>query len=617
MSLDLSALTPEQKDELRQRLEQRKQYEAASEEERKRIQERAALESDFSAFVKAAWHVVQPGVTLDWSWHYDLIGEYLTLVYERKIRRLIINISPRTLKSILVSVMFPVWVWTKRPGHGFACASYAANLSTEHSVMRRSLIESDWFKQRWGDRIWLAKDQNEKTKFKNNHQAQMIATSVGGTATGLGGNTLILDDGMNPKQAASDADTLTAHKWFDETWRSRLNNPAEDSLIVMEQRTSERDITGHCIEADEVLKKEGKSAEWTHLAIPLECDEESGPETWVYPISGKVKERFVGDVLQPNRFPPSVVTAWKVRRLVWSTQYQQRPSPLEGNMIKRSEVQYYGGRDPLTGELDVILPTKFDLIVTSADCAFKDEKHSDYVCIGTVGVVGPRRYVLEVVNKHLDEPATETEILRQRNKWGSSVVLVEDKANGPAVIKKLKRKISGVIAIEPEGGKMSRMFASCGEWQSGDWYLDRNAAWCEPFVEQVTKFPGAKNDDMADFMTQTCIYLQKQTYVYGLTEYLKSKDADMKRKQREGKDKVANEPLVHQTVLDQIAKVDHVDGIAKIDTDDSTERCPQCQSTLVQNRGGGKRCGQCGAQWNMPALVTKPNNFGNMGIFRK
>lgn len=609
--LDLSALSQDEKAELRYRLEQRQQYQAASAEERKRIQECSRLQADFSAFAREAWPTLEPGVQLDWSWHYDLIAEYLTMVYEGSIRRLIVNISPRTAKSLLVCVIFPAWVWTKRPTHNFACASYSAGLSTEHSVKRRTLIESPWYQSRWGDKVQLARDQNEKTKFKNTFQAQMIATSVGGTATGLGGNTLILDDGMNPKQVGSEADTKTAHDWFDNTWRTRLNNLAEDSLIVIEQRTGERDITGHCLEADAQLEREGRQREWTHLAIPLEQEDVAADIR--FPISGRIVHREPGDVLQPKRFPPSVVNALKQRRLVYATQYQQHPSPLEGNMIKRSDIRYYGGLNPDTGEADEALPIKFDLILTSADCSFKDLSTSDYVAVGTFGVKGSRRYVLEVVNKHLDETATETEILRQRTFWGSTVVLVEDKANGPAVIKKLKRNIQGIIAIEPEGGKISRMFAACGEWQSNDWYVSRTAAWTEPFIEQITVFPSGKHDDMADMMTQTAIYLQKQSYQYGFTEYLKQQDAEMK-KQSEKITKAPTPPQV--ATADEAVKMDRTE-VAKPEIDDKTLRCPDdsCRSTLIQRVAGGHRCGQCGLQFGQPQL-NRPT-MTNFGTFRK
>jgi hypothetical protein len=364
--IDTSLLTDSELNELLVLQDSIDAEEAMSESERVRNNERLALRADFTAFVKAAWPILEPGNSLSWSWHYNLIAEYLTLAAEKKCRRLIINIPPRTLKSILITVMFPVWVWTRSPQSSFACASYADKLSTEHSVKRRRLIESDWFRGLWGDRIWLQKDQNEKTKFQNNYQAQMIATSVGGTATGLGGNFLIVDDGLKPDEVVSEAAVTALHGWFDNTWRSRLNNPAEDVMIIVEQRIGELDLTGHCISADKDLVAKGEKPQWTVLCIPMEADEEAVDKNtlmqrFVFPISGKVQDRPLGDVLQPNRFPPDVVAAWKILRITWATQYQGRPSPLEGNMIKRSDVMYYGGRDPDTGEMDEPLPDKFDL----------------------------------------------------------------------------------------------------------------------------------------------------------------------------------------------------------------------------------------------------------------
>lgn len=608
--LDLSALTPEEVEELRIRMEQRENYAAANESERQRMTERLKLEADLSLFARAAWPVLEPGVALEWSWHYDLICEYLTLVFERKIRRLIINISPRTGKSLFCSVIFPSWIWTKQNTHNITCASYSASLSTEHSVKRRSLIESEWYQERWGERVRMARDQNEKTKFKNTAMAQMIATSVGGTSRGIGGDTMILDDGMDTKQVSSDAQTLTTHNWFDGTWLGRLNDLATGAHIIMEQRTGERDVTGHCLDADDILEKAGNAREWTHLAVPLVCENE--PETYKYPISGKVKVREVGDVLQPKRFPPAVVASLQARRLVYATQYQQHPSPLEGNMIKRADIRYYNGRDPKTSEPDPLLPDKFDLILISADCAFKDEKTSDFVAIGAIGVKGPNRYPLEITNAHLDLPATETEILRMQAHYRAQVVLVEDKANGSAVIKSIRRKISGVVAIEPEGGKMVRMAAACGSFQSNNWFFPRNSAWTELAIEQLTKFPAAKYDDVADLITQAETYIARNTFVYGLTEYVKQKEAEQmaKNKARVAKVTPANATAEEKAAIDNPT-------MGKIDTDDKTERCvnEECRSTFLQRTPGGKRCGACGTMQPKPAQpMPLTTNFGE---FRK
>lgn len=597
------ALSPEELQELELLLHFRDAEESLSAEERERLQRRAQLEAELSAFVRAAWHVIRPGQDLKWSWHYDLIAEYLTLAYERRVRRLIVNISPRTLKSILVTVMFPVWVWTKQPTHNFACASYSAELSTEHSVMRRNLIESNWFRSLWGEHISLAADQNEKRKFRNNHEAQMIATSTGG-ALGFGADTLILDDGLKADEASSDVIRKSAFEWFHGTWSNRLNDQATGAMIVVEQRTHEMDFSGSLLAA----------GGWTHLCLPLEAEEH---ERWVFPVSGRVVEREEGAILQPDRFPPEVVARLKTQRLVWSGQYQQHPAPLEGNMVKRSDVRYYGGMDPVTGERDISLPAKFDNVILSADCAFKDLKTSDYVCVGAIGVKGPNRFLLNLTLQHLDEPATEAEILRQRRTYGAKVVLVEDKANGPAVIKKLQQKIPGVIAIEPQGGKVARMFAACGAWQAGNWSVDRTAAWTQPFIESITKFPTAAHDDDVDMMTQAEIWLQQNTFSYSLTDYYRRAEEDLMARRRGETPKKAkqNGQLTSpaEDPVESVAPEAQTDEAIKLAVPDNVARCQGCGSVLVQRLpGGGKRCGQCGKQWDQAGI-----NQSSPGQLRK
>lgn len=600
-----SALSEQELEELDLLLAYREkdaQDETLSQEERQRIQRRAELEADFASFVRAAWHVIRPGQQLKWSWHYDLICEYLTLAFERKCLRLIINISPRTLKSILVTVMFPVWIWTKQPIHSIGCASYSIDLSTEHSVMRRTIIESDWFRALWGDRVWLADDQNQKTKYKNNFQAQMWASSVGATIQGLGGITLIVDDALKSDDATSEVKRKSATDWFDGTWERRLDDPATGCMIVVEQRVHELDVSGF------LLERGG----WTHLCLPLEAEKH---ERWEFPISGRVVERQVGEILQPDRFPPSVVEHLKKLRLVWSGQYQQHPAPLEGNMIKRADVRYYGGRDPVTGEPDRALPTKFSTVLVSGDCAFKDLKTSDYVAAMTVATAGPDRFILDLVLAHLDEPATEMEILRQRRAYGANLVLVEDKANGPAVIKRLRQKIPGVIEVNPQGGKVARMFAVCGEWQSGNWYVPRNAAWTDPFIQSITTFPAYKYDDDADAMTQAGIYLQQNSYgTHGFIEAMKrlqEEQALAKQGKLSPKKKAETNPPSGETkalasettaVAKPAAGTVPTEEVVKVDVPDNVDRCPECASVIIQRVAGGKRCGQCGHQWQQKSF---------------
>ena len=501
-TVNFSALSPYEAAELRARLELRAQYSEKQSAEDERAQYRGSLESDFGAFVRAAWHVIRPGQALKWSWHYDLIGEYLTKVYERSIRRLIINVPPRTLKSVQATVMFPVWVWTKQPGHNFACSSYSGELSTEHSVMRRTIIESDWFRSLWGEKLWLADDQNQKTKYKNNHEGQMIATSVGGTATGLGGDTLILDDGMSPKQAASEAERKTACDWFDNTWRSRLNDPASGAHVIVEQRTAQKDISGHLLAAE--------GDEWTHLCLPLEAVK---VERWVFPVSGRVVERQIGEVLQPDRFPAEVVASAKKRSRVFGAQYQQDPAPDGGAVFQRKWWKYYAAA-----------PADIDSLNQSWDRSFKKTSDSDHV----VGQVWARRggehFLIHQVRERMSFTEAKKAVVMMKARYPKTErILIEDKANGPAIIDALQSSISGIVAIQANDSKYSRAEAASADVESGNVLVpgpeETPPQWVADFIEEHAKFDGMPGgeDDQVD---ATSHYLNwSRTRMNGLLGY--------------------------------------------------------------------------------------------------
>ena len=121
------------------------------------------LANDLAGFVKEAWPILHPGRALIWSWHFDLMCEYLTLVKRRKIRGLIVNTPPRCIKSTMFAICFPCWTWLTEPWHAFLCASHSNNLSTDHSIARRSLISSAWYQSLWRDRFKLSPDRNLTT----------------------------------------------------------------------------------------------------------------------------------------------------------------------------------------------------------------------------------------------------------------------------------------------------------------------------------------------------------------------------------------------------------------------------------------------------------------------
>src|SRR6266849_797841 len=160
------------------------------------------LKRDLPAFVKAAWPILEPVTPLLWNWHLDLICEYLSLVKEQRLKErfgadcegIIFNVPPRTMKSLLITVMFPAWLWTSDPARRWMFASYAEKLSTQHSVYRRNIMRHPWYQERWGDTVRFSKDQNQKTQYETSARGSMLATAMGALAPGFGGDVLVFDD---------------------------------------------------------------------------------------------------------------------------------------------------------------------------------------------------------------------------------------------------------------------------------------------------------------------------------------------------------------------------------------------------------------------------------------
>jgi predicted phage terminase large subunit-like protein len=460
------------------------------------------LASDFRAFARAAWNVVFPGRKLAWSPGYDLLSEVLTAVarHDPRFRRLIWNQPPRTAKSFFFSIAFPVWRWLTDPSHQFVFASYEMDLSIDLSVLRRDLIQSPWFQRLFSDRFQLSGDRNQKAQFANDHRGTMFATSTNARLMGFGFDTCVGDDLTSADMALSDVIRTGANTWFDHTLRQRANDPADASILVISQRVHECDVPGFLIQSEPDT--------WTHISIPLVAEQ---PARYVFPLSGNVWERPAGDVLQPKRFTSKVIDELRCRRLVFNGQYQQSPVPLEGNMVKASDLQYYGGTDPRTAEPDEHLPKIFDLKIISVDCASKDYSDSDYTAILTIGIKGRKRYVLDCINAHLDVNAMETAIRAQRERHGPvNAILVEGAASGIAVFQRLRVNVGGVIDISPAGGKVARMAATSPEFQAGDWYFPRHARWTQPLTAQLLAFPRSRNDDMVDALSQAAIWLAQQ-----------------------------------------------------------------------------------------------------------
>ena len=218
------------------------------------------MKRSLKEFTKNSWQAIEPGRQFYDNWHIDAISEHLQAVVEGKIKRLIINIPPRHMKSISVAVALPAWTWTIQPEKRFLFASYAGSLSIRDSVKCRRLIDSQWYKTYFGDMYNLTTDQNQKQRFENDKTGQRIATSVDGALTGEGGDIIVIDDPHNVREAESSAVRQGVLDWWDQAMQTRLNDPKTGAFIIIMQRVHENDLTGH------ILGNEYNA--WDHLCLP-------------------------------------------------------------------------------------------------------------------------------------------------------------------------------------------------------------------------------------------------------------------------------------------------------------------------------------------------------------
>jgi hypothetical protein len=289
----------------------------------------ALLRADFRPFLEKVFSTLSPGQSFIPTWHHEAIAWQLERIRRGEIRRLIINMPPRSLKSIMASVAFPAYVFGHDPSRRIICVSYSADLAKKHANDFRAVLESHWYRTTFPiTRIGPYK--NSETEIEFTARGFRLSTSVGGTLTGRGGDIVIIDDPLKPDEALSETKRSAANLWFANTLLSRLDDKRTGAIVVVMQRVHIDDLTGFLL---------SQSDEWEVLSLPAiaEFDE-------TIPLAGgRVHRRQFGEALSPKREPLHVLEDLK-RQIggdAFSAQYQQAPTPPGGAMIKRHWIKRY------------------------------------------------------------------------------------------------------------------------------------------------------------------------------------------------------------------------------------------------------------------------------------
>ena len=286
--------------------------------------DRAISAQSFAGFVRAAWHVLEPVSPLKWGWSLDAICDHLEAVTAGEVKRLLINVPPGCMKSLLVGVLWPAWEWgpNGRPGTRYLGTAHKQDLAVRDNLKCRRLIQSDWYQRRWP--MTLTGDQNAKTKFENDSTGFREAMAFG-SMTGSRGDRVLLDDPLSVDHANSDADLKSAEITFTEALPTRVNND-DSAIVVIMQRLNEKDTSGIIIKRD---------LGYTHLCLPMRFEAERRCAT---SIGFRDPRERDGELLFPERFPEATVKGLEKTMGSYAAagQLQQRPAPREGGMFKKS-----------------------------------------------------------------------------------------------------------------------------------------------------------------------------------------------------------------------------------------------------------------------------------------
>lgn len=517
------------------------------------LEEREKQEENLTEFVRGGWRYIDPSPYVH-GWHLEAIADHLQAVTDGEIRRLLINVPPRTSKSSMVSVGWPAWTWAQSgdgplsgPHVQFLFASYAQSLSLRDSVKTRRLIESPWYQERWGGRFLLTGDQNTKIRFENDQGGYRLATSVGGALTGEGAGIIVCDDPHNAVEMESEAIRRATMEWWDESLSTRLNDPKTGAFVVIMQRLHEEDLSGHILS-----KQEG---DWTHLCLPMRFDP---ARKCITDIGFEDPREESGELLCPERFGEDEVHDLETRLGPFAAagQLDQAPTPRGGGIIKRDWWQTWP---------DERYPS-CEYVLASLDTAYTEKQENDASALTIWGLFrdgngNPKlmlMYAWEgrltlhdlVIAVHTmcsttDKPEAELEEaerilgVRYVPRFPVDRLIIETKASGISVIQELERLYSGrgdfgVEGVDPSkwGDKTARMYAIQHLFSDGMIYApDRKFA--DMVINNVSVFPKGAHDDLSDSVSLALRYLRLSGLLQRKEEHSREVSERMQFKSRE------------------------------------------------------------------------------------
>lgn len=493
-----------------------------------RAELRSRAERSLGSFIRQAWQVVEPGTPFMPGWHLDAVVSHLEAVTRGQIRNLLINLPPRHCKSLSVCVFWPTWEWISFPQRRWLFSSYALSLSVRDSLKCRRLLQSSWFRARWGSRFSLTKDQNEKLRFENTRGGHRIATSVNAAATGEGGDRVVVDDPHRVAERESDVARTAALRWWDQTMSTRLNDPRTGARVIVMQRIHEADLSGH------VLQQGG----YVHLLLPAEFEPH---RRCVTPIGWSDPRTNEGALLWPQRVGPAQIAEARLRlgSEGYCGQFQQRPAPTGGGRFRAEWFMYYR---KLTGP-----PEAYELFerngasrkVDCSDCfrfavmdpagAEKDQTNDPCYTVIQVWDVTKKHEMLliEQFRGQVSTPRAAEEAIRLSHFFDVAFIAVEKDGIGLGVVQTIRASGVTVKPIKARGSKEARSQTAEIRMAAGLIFFPHGAPFVAALEDELLHFPRGRYADQVDALAYAAMEVQRQGGAPGAEKDADSEEEDL------------------------------------------------------------------------------------------
>lgn len=443
------------------------------------------LRSELKWFIAKCFGTLHPGTVYLSNWHIDAIAWQLEQVRLGRVKRLIINMPPRSAKSISASVAFPAFIHGHDPTKEIVAVSYAQGLASKLHNDYRTILTSGWFKDLFPKTQIDPKKETEQ-EVRLSQRGVRLATSVGGVLTGRGADIIIIDDPLKADDAHSDAQRSKVNEWYSSALVSRLNQKTKGAIVIVTQRLHVDDLVGHVSEFDDG---------WTVLNLPAIATEDQripfGPNRYHY--------RKKGALLHPARETQAVLEELKLNigSAAFEAQYQQSPIPPGGHMFKRDWLNHY----PFLPEV-----TENDTVFQSWDTASKTGLQNDW-SVGTTWLYkNGMYYLMNVVREKLNYPNLKALMLAEAQHYKPLFVLIEDTGVGTGVIADLKSESLDVIEISATQSKEARANIQTPKFESGRVWLPETAPWLSELEAELLAFPVGRHDDQVDAIVQALAY---------------------------------------------------------------------------------------------------------------